>query len=77
MASRTRRLRGNSQVFSMCCGPLAFSKLALEPVFETEEIVLEGDLVIKGHVRLVHLAYVGLKLLFDKKLKHLRQRLKE
>ena len=57
--------------------PLAFSKLALEPVFETEEIVLEGDLVIKGHVRLVHLAYVGLKLLFDKNLKHLRQRLKE
>ena len=55
----------------MCC------KLALEPVFETEEIVLEGDLVIKGHVRLVHLAYVGLKLLFDKNLKHLRQRLKE
>lgn len=57
--------------------PLAFSRLALDPVFETEEILLEGDLVIKGHVRLVHLAYVGLKLLFDKNLKHLRQRLKE
>lgn len=77
MASRTRRLRGNSQVFSMCCGPWLFPNWLWEPVFETEEIVLEGDLVIKGHVRLVHLAYVGLKLLFDKNLKHLRQRLKE
>ena len=57
--------------------PLAFSKLALEPVFETDEILLEGDLVIRGHIRLVHLVRVGLKLLFDKNLKHLRQRLKE
>ena len=57
--------------------PLAFSKLALEPVFETDEILLEGDLVIRGHIRLVHLVRVGLKLLFDKNLKHFRQRLKE
>ena len=57
--------------------PLAFSELALEPVFETDEILLEGDLVIRGHIRLVHLVRVGLKLLFDKNLKHFRQRLKE
>ena len=57
--------------------PLAFSKLALEPVFETDEILLAGDLVIRGHIRLVHLVRVGLKLLFDKNLKHFRQRLKE
>ena len=57
--------------------PLAFSELALEPVFETDEILLEGDLVIRGHIRLVHLVRVGLKLLFDKNLKYFRQRLKE
>ena len=57
--------------------PLAFSELALEPVFETEEILLEGDLVVRGHIRLVHLVRIGLKLLFDKNLKHFRQRLKE
>lgn len=57
--------------------PLAFSELALEPVFETDEILLEGDLVIRGHIRMVHLVRVGLKLLFDKNLKHFRQRLKE
>ena len=57
--------------------PLAFSELALEPVFETDEILLEGDLVIRSHIRLVHLVRVGLKLLFDKNLKHFRQRLKE
>ena len=57
--------------------PLAFSELALEPVFETEEILLEGNLVVRGHIRLVHLVRIGLKLLFDKNLKHFRQRLKE
>lgn len=57
--------------------PVAFSGLELEPVFETEELILEGDLYLKGHIRAVHIVRVGLKLLFDKNLKHLRKRLKE
>lgn len=57
--------------------PLAFAKLELEPVFDTETLLLESDLYMKGHIRAAHLVRIGLKLLFDKNLKHLRQRLRE
>lgn len=57
--------------------PLAFAGLELDPVFDTEALILEGDLYLKGHIRLVHIVYIGLKLIFDKNLKHLRKRLKE
>lgn len=50
--------------------------IALEPVFETEETVLNGELSIRGHIRLCHAARTGLALFFNKDLRHLIKRLR-
>lgn len=57
--------------------PLAFEKFELQPEFETSSLILEGDVDMKGHIRLVHLAYVAIRLLFDKNLKYVIRRIKE
>lgn len=49
-------------------------KVRLLPDFEKK--ICEGDLIVKGHIRLCHLAYVGLRLLFDKELRRLLKMLK-
>ncbi len=56
--------------------PLDFSELEILPDFEAESVFVEGDLSLKGHIRAFHAARIAWKLLFDKNLKHMRQRIK-
>ena len=57
--------------------PLALSELELIPDFEAQSFLVEGEISVKGHIRAFHAVKIGLKLLFDKNLKHIRQRIKE
>jgi hypothetical protein len=56
--------------------PLDFSELEILPDFETETVFVEGDLSLKGHMRVFHAAKIAWKLFFDKNLKQIRQRIK-
>lgn len=57
--------------------PLAFANFELQPEFETSSLVIEGEVEMKGHIRLIHFVYVAIRLLLDKNLKYVIRRMKE
>jgi len=57
--------------------PAALNEFDLRPEFNTETTLIRGEADMKGHIRICHILYVGLKLLFDKNLKHVLKRMKK
>ena len=52
-------------------------KRVLIPRFETEELILEGDIAFRGRIRLGYLVYVALSVVLNKNIRRQYKRLRQ
>lgn len=57
--------------------PFTKDNLVIEPEFETEELVLEGNLAFRGKIRLGYLLYVALCVVLNKNIRRQYKRLRQ
>ena len=57
--------------------PFTKDNLIIEPEFETEELVLEGNLAFRGRIRLGYLVYVALSVVLNKNIRRQYKRLRQ
>lgn len=57
--------------------PCTKDNLSVEPEFETEELILEGNLAFRGRIRLGYLVYVVLRVILDKNIRRQYKRLRQ
>lgn len=66
----------NVSLFSMLIF-LTKENLVIEPEFETEELILEGDIAFRGRIRLGYLVYVALSVVLNKNIRRQYKRLRQ
>lgn len=57
--------------------PFTKENLVIEPEFETEELILEGDIAFRGRIRLGYLVYVALSVVLNKNIRRQYKRLRQ
>ena len=57
--------------------PFTKDNLVIEPEFETEELILEGNLAFRGRIRLGYLVYVVLSVVLNKNIRRQYKRLRQ
>ena len=57
--------------------PFTKDNLVIEPEFETEELILEGNLAFRGKIRLGYLVYVALCVVLNKNIRRQYKRLRQ
>ncbi len=57
--------------------PFTKDNLVIEPEFETEELILEGNLAFRGRIRLGYLVYVALSVVLNKNIRRQYKRLRQ
>ena len=57
--------------------PFTKENLVIEPEFETEELILEGDIAFRGRIRLEYLVYVALSVVLNKNIRRQYKRLRQ
>lgn len=57
--------------------PFTKENLVIEPEFETEELILEGDIAFRGRIRLGYLVYVVLSVVLNKNIRRQYKRLRQ
>ena len=57
--------------------PFTKDNLVIEPEFETEELILEGNLAFRGRIRLGYLVYVALCVVLNKNIRRQYKRLRQ
>ena len=57
--------------------PFTKENLVIEPEFETEELILEGDIAFRGTIRLGYLVYVALSVVLNKNIRRQYKRLRQ
>ena len=57
--------------------PFTKENLVIEPEFETEELILEGDIAFRGRIRLGYLVYVALSGVLNKNIRRQYKRLRQ
>lgn len=57
--------------------PFTKDNLVIEPEFETEELILEGDIAFRGRIRLGYLVYVALSVVLNKNIRRQYKRLRQ
>lgn len=57
--------------------PFTKENLVIEPEFETEELILEGDIAFRGRIRLGYLVYVALSVVLNKNICRQYKRLRQ
>ncbi len=57
--------------------PFTKDNLVIEPEFETEELILEGNLTFRGRIRLGYLVYVALCVVLNKNIRRQYKRLRQ
>lgn len=57
--------------------PFTKENLVIEPEFETEELILEGDIAFRGRIRLAYLVYVALSVVLNKNIRRQYKRLRQ
>lgn len=57
--------------------PFTKENLVTEPEFETEELILEGDIAFRGRIRLGYLVYVALSVVLNKNIRRQSKRLRQ
>lgn len=57
--------------------PFTKENLVTEPEFETEELILEGDIAFRGRIRLGYLVYVALSVVLNKNIRRQYKRLRQ
>lgn len=57
--------------------PFTKENLVIEPEFETEELILEGDIAFRGRIRLGYMVYVALSVVLNKNIRRQYKRLRQ
>ena len=57
--------------------PFTKENLVIEPEFETEELILEGDIAFRGRIRLGYLVYVVLSVVLNNNIRRQYKRLRQ
>lgn len=57
--------------------PFTKENLVIEPEFETEGLILEGDIAFRGRIRLGYLVYVALSVVLNKNIRRQYKRLRQ
>ena len=57
--------------------PFTKENLVIEPEFETEKLILEGDIAFRGRIRLGYLVYVALSVVLNKNIRRQYKRLRQ